>query len=106
MFRILCGEFQPGESLPTIQNMAIKNEISQNVMRRVIAELIKKGVVTRRWHGRNVYITTNMEHLARLKEMEVYKMTAIFCDKMHLLGYDTEGIKKEIETVTLQGKEG
>ena len=106
MFRIICGEFQPGECLPSIQEMAMKNEISQNVMRRVVIDLIKKGVITRKWHGRDIYITTDIEHLERLKEMEKCKLVAMFFERMHLLGYDEDAIKKEIDVIAVWGKEG
>jgi GntR family transcriptional regulator len=52
---IIRGKYQPGEQLPSEDDLALRFNISRMTMRRSMEELVKEGLLYRR-HGRGTFV--------------------------------------------------
>ena len=68
---IVAGEFQPGDSLPSENEMALQLEVSRAVVRDAIRALNAKGLVEIR-HGVGIFVThSGRERLAEALELSL-----------------------------------
>jgi GntR family transcriptional regulator len=56
--RIISGEWQPGDVLPSEQALAAQYGVAQGTARKAIDQLVAEGLVVRR-HGKGTYVATH-----------------------------------------------
>ncbi len=83
--KILNGEFQPGEKLPSVRDLAATAAVNPNTMQKALAELERGGLVfTQRTSGR--FITQDAAKIARLRERAALNLTRRFLADLTSLG--------------------
>lgn len=58
IFRVLKGEWKPGEMLPAEKDLAIEYGHSQGTVRKAMIDMVAEGIVTRR-SGRGTFVTSH-----------------------------------------------
>ena len=65
---IIAGEFQPGERLPSVRDLAVEAGVNPNTVQRALSELERDGLVfSQRTAGRFVTENENMITNAKLR---------------------------------------
>ena len=83
--KILNGEFQPGEKLPSVRDLAAEAAVNPNTMQKALAELERGGLVfTQRTSGR--FITEDAAKIARLRERAALALARRFLADLTSLG--------------------
>ncbi len=100
-FSILSGEFQPGERLPSVRDLAEEAGVNPNTVQRAMTELEQKGLVyPQRTAGR--FITDNTFLIQSLKEECAKNALKSFMDQMQKIGLRPEDLIQLIQTSTSQ----
>ncbi|MCR5797995.1 GntR family transcriptional regulator [Eubacterium xylanophilum] len=90
--RIVSGEYQPGQKVPSVRELAGEAGVNPNTMQKALVELENKGmIVTNRTSGR--YVTENREILDSVKESNVDEFVKEFIKGMIALGFTKSEIK-------------
>ncbi len=88
---IISGNFNPGDKLPSVRELAAEAGVNPNTMQRALAELEQTGLVyTNRTSGR--YITSDIEIIKKLKKQSARNIIIDFIEKMKLIGYEEKEI--------------
>lgn len=86
--KILSGEYEPGQKLPSIREMAAQAAVNPNTLQRALSELEQKELVhTQRTIGR--FISADEEKIAGLRRQHAESAANEFLDQMQALGYAT-----------------
>ena len=86
---IISGKYQPGETLPSVRELAAEAAVNPNTMQRAFAELERTGLVySRRTSGR--FITEDQEMIETLKAEIAKEKIRLFLESMQQLGYGKE----------------
>lgn len=86
---IVSGVYPPGESFPTVRDLAEQAKVNRNTMQRALSELENEGlVVTNRTAGRTV--TTDEELLKETRKKLARTQVKGIVNEMKQLGFDTE----------------
>lgn len=86
---IVSGQYQPGDKLPSVRDLAAQAMVNPNTMQKALAELERTGLVfSQRTSGR--YITTDTAMIQQLRQRQAMEHVAAFGERMRLLGYETE----------------
>lgn len=89
--KIISGEYQPGQRLPSVRELAAEAAVNPNTMQRALAELERKGLVfSQRTAGRN--ITEDEEKIKEMKQMVAEEIIKDFMKNMKKLGYEGQDI--------------
>ncbi|MBQ8148502.1 MAG: GntR family transcriptional regulator [Lachnospiraceae bacterium] len=84
--RIVSGEYQAGERLPSVREYAAEAGVNPNTMQRALAELERDGLVrAERTTGR--FITEDEKLIQKLREELAKEQIEIFIQAMQALGY-------------------
>ncbi len=94
--KILRGELQPGEKLPSVREMALQSGVNPNTVQRTYSELERMGVVEVR-RGQGTFITNKKERLDRLREEMRHEKIADFVRAMEAMGFSPEEILLGLE---------
>jgi len=87
--KILSGEFQPGQKIPSIRDLAAEAAVNPNTMQKAMGELEATGLVhAQRTSGR--FITEDTEKIAKIRRHYAEQSVLDFIRQMQGLGYDTE----------------
>ncbi|WP_312643071.1 GntR family transcriptional regulator [Hydrogenoanaerobacterium sp.] len=96
--RIVSGQYQAGERLPAVRDLAAQAEVNPNTMQKALAELERKGLVyTQRTSGR--YITEDEQMISNLKDLLAQMQINEFLEKMSSLGFTKQETLRLIEHV-------
>lgn len=88
---IVAGEYQPGEKLPSVRDLAEEAAVNPNTMQKALAELERSGLVyTQRTAGR--YITEDKAMLKKIKEDIALTQIHQFLEQMSRLGLTPQEI--------------
>ncbi len=88
---IVAGEYQPGEKLPSVRDLAEEAAVNPNTMQKALAELERSGLVyTQRTAGR--YITEDKAMLKKIKEDIALTQIHQFLEQMGRLGLTPQEI--------------
>ncbi|HIT61503.1 MAG TPA: GntR family transcriptional regulator [Candidatus Fimousia stercorigallinarum] len=83
---ILSGQYQSGEKLPSVRDMAKDAGVNPNTMQRALASLDQEGLITtNRTIGR--CITENEEIISSYRKTMAEKLIQNYLDNMKELGY-------------------
>ncbi len=89
--RIISGDYEPGEKLPSVRDLAAQAEVNPNTMQKALAELERGGLVyTNRTSGR--YITEDVGLIKETKHRLAKQHIESFIEMMEQLGFE----KREI----------
>ena len=90
-FGIVSGEFQPGERISSVRELAVDAGVNPNTMQRALQELEREGLVySQRTSGR--YVTEDMKMIEDVKLSLADEQIRSFLDSMERLGYHKEEI--------------
>ena len=83
---IVCGEFKPGDRLPSVRELSAAAGVNPNTMQRAFAELERDGLVlTQRTSGRSV--TEDAGRVEQTKRQLAAAAIQTFWVNMRKLGY-------------------
>lgn len=86
---ILRGDYQPGDKLPGIVEMAMEFKVNHNTIQRVYMELIRDGVAVSR-RGEGTFVTQDQPTLQKLNtELQGYLLEN-FVREMQRLGHSED----------------
>lgn len=87
--RIVAGEYQAGERLPSVRDLAAEAAVNPNTMQKALTELERTGLVySQRTSGR--FITRDEGMIRGLKQQLAQEQAADFLDRMADLGFTAE----------------
>lgn len=86
---ILSGEFSPGESFPSVRDLATSAKVNPNTMQRALSDLEREGLlINERTNGRRI---TNDSSMVQAMRTELAKVKLCQLKKeLNQLGFDTE----------------
>lgn len=88
-FGIISGQWQPGEKLPSVRDMAEEAGVNPNTMQRALADLEKEGLVySKRTSGR--YITEDNVMIDSVRNAVAAENITNFIESMKKLGFTPE----------------
>jgi len=87
--KILSGEYQAGQKLASVRDLAAEAAVNPNTMQKALAELEKSGLLySERTTGR--FITDDTDKITRIRRVYAEKSVLEFLEQMKGLGFDTE----------------
>ena len=102
---IVSGNFQPGERLASVRDMAAEAGVNPNTMQRALQELERDGMVySQRTAGR--FVTEDMRVIESAKKQFAEEQIRGFLEAMGKLGYGRaeilalleEGVKEDVDS--------
>lgn len=94
--KIMSGEYQPGQRLPSVRELATDAAVNPNTMQRALAELEREGLLyTQRTSGRFVSEDAGLIDGLRLSEAE--QKAREFYQEMRQRGLSDEEIRRLLE---------
>lgn len=89
--RIITGQYDVGNKLPSVRELAAEAGVNPNTMQKALAELERSGLVTtQRTSGRTV--TDNKELICQMRNRIAQIQVRDFISKMAELGFQKEEI--------------
>ena len=83
--KILNGEYQPGEKLPSVRDLAAEAVVNPNTMQKALSELERGGLVfAQRTSGR--FITDDAAKIRRLRQAAALAIARRFLADLNQLG--------------------
>lgn len=90
-FRIIAGDYRPGEKMPSVRELAAEAGVNPNTMQKALSELERSGLVTAlRTSGR--VVTEDKAMIEETRNQLAQEKISEFIGKMKELGFE----KKEI----------
>ena len=87
--KILSGEYQAGQKLASVRDLAAEAAVNPNTMQKALAELEKGGLLySERTTGR--FITDDTDKITQIRRTYAEKSVLEFLEQMKGLGLDTE----------------
>ena len=87
--QIVSGQYEPGERLPSVRELAAVAAVNPNTMQKAFAELERNGlVITQRTNGRTV--TADAERIQKLRNELAQERVNAFLIEMKELGFDAD----------------
>ncbi len=87
--KILSGEYQPGERLPSVRELAADAEVNPNTMQRALTELERIGFLyTQRTNGR--FVSEDAARLSELRKDSLAARAREFLEDMKKSGLSAE----------------
>jgi len=103
--KIVSGEWKTGQRIMPVRELAMHFTVNPNTMQRALSELEREGLIyTERTTGK--FVTTDEDLVSKVRDMLATKYLQDFFSNMLKLGYNTEHIKKIIESYAMKHKEG
>ncbi len=101
--KIICGDYKPGEKLPSVRNIASNASVNPNTMQKALTELEKTGLVfSKRTSGR--YITEDSNMIENMKKNLAKEQINDFLKSMEKIGYTKEQTIELVETIIKEMK--
>lgn len=99
--RIITGQYDVGNKLPSVRELAAEAGVNPNTMQKALAELERSGLVTtQRTSGRTV--TDNKELICQMRNRIAQTQVRDFISKMAELGFQKEEIVELLATMDEQ----
>ena len=88
---IVTGQYQPGDKLPSVRDLAQEAAVNPNTMQKALSELERSGLIySQRTSGR--FITEDKELIHQMKQELAAAEVSAFVAHMKQLGITPEGI--------------
>ena len=92
--QIVSGIYGPGDTLPSVRDLAAEASVNPNTMQKAFAELERSGLIeTKRTSGR--FVTEDKNMITQIRTQLAKEEINAFIAKMKELGFD----KKDILTL-------
>lgn len=102
--KIMSGEYQPGQRLPSVRELAADAAVNPNTMQRALTELEREGLLyTLRTSGRFVSEDGNMIDGLRMTGAE--QRTKEFYLEMIQSGFSSEDVRRLLEKAIEEAEE-
>lgn len=102
--KIMSGEYQPGQRLPSVRELAADAAVNPNTMQRALTELEREGLLyTLRTSGRFVSEDENMIDGLRMTGAE--QRTKEFYLEMIQSGFSSEDVRRLLEKAIEEAEE-
>jgi len=96
--RIVSGEFNVGEKLPSVRDLAQDAAVNPNTMQKALSELERTGLVyTQRTSGR--FITQDGNLIEEMKANLAKEQITDFLEQMNQLGFNKEQIMDLLKNI-------
>lgn len=100
-FYIVSGQYQPGDNLPSVRDLAAQAGVNPNTMQKALSELERENLVhSARTSGR--FITEDKDMIEKMREELASTQIKEFLNKMSQMGFD---YNKTIALLEKLGKE-
>ncbi len=94
--KIAAGEWQPGEKIDSVRNLALHYEVNPNTVQRALTELEREELAfAERTMGR--FISNNPERIKRLRKDLILQEAHLFISKAKGLQMDLLSVKEILE---------
>lgn len=94
--QIISGQYQPGDKLPSVRELAATANVNPNTMQKAFTELERSGlIITQRTSGRNV--TEDVSMIEDIKKNLAKEQIKDFFSKMKELGFTKDQVIAFIE---------
>lgn len=101
--KIICGNYKPGEKLPSVRDIASEASVNPNTMQKALTELEKTGLVfSKRTSGR--FITEDSDMIKNMRHNLAKEQINYFLKGMEKIGYTKEEAIKLVETIIKEMK--
>ena len=98
---IVSGQYQPGDKLPSVRDLAAQAGVNPNTMQKALSELERENLVhSARTSGR--FITEDKDMIEKMREELASTQIKEFLNKMSQMGFD---YNKTIALLEKLGKE-
>ncbi|MBM7713090.1 GntR family transcriptional regulator [Siminovitchia sp. FSL H7-0308] len=87
--RIIRGEINPGEKLPSVRDMAVQSGVNPNTIQRSYAEMERMGIVETR-RGQGTFVIEKESIVDELKQSMQTEIIGQFVKSMKELGYTNQ----------------
>ncbi len=94
--RIITGDLQPGEKLPSVRQLAVDVTANVNTVQRALSEMLANKVIESQ-RGKGNFVTADEEMISNLKAEVVHKQISIAYEELHSLKLTDEEIIKEFQ---------
>jgi GntR family transcriptional regulator len=104
--KVLLGELQPNDQLPTVRTMATDLRVNFNTVARAYRILDEAGLISTQ-QGRGTYILANpdVEAIQFIKQQSLEELARNYLNETHRLGYTLEDAILELKRVQTENKE-
>ena len=93
--RIASGEYEPGQKLPPVRDLALEAGVNPNTVQRAYSELERDGLVNAdRTSGR--FVTADGEKITRLRTMLSSGYIEELFERLHGLGLSDDEIRAAV----------
>ena len=100
-FYSVSGQYQPGDKLPSVRDLATQAGVNPNTMQKALSELERENLVhSARTSGR--FITEDKDMIEKMREELASTQIKEFLNKMSQMGFD---YNKTIALLEKLGKE-
>lgn len=97
---IICGQYEPGDRLPGVRDLAMTAAVNPHTMQRALWELEQEHLVlTQGTNGR--FVTPDKDRIASARSSILCSMAEEYAQKMRQFGLD----RQEAANLVLQTKE-
>ena len=91
--KIVRGDYPPGETIPSVRELAAQAQVNPNTMQRALMELEREGfVVTHRGKGRMV-----TDDVSRIEQEAAERELTDCLEKLHLMGITREELLRMVD---------
>ena len=95
-YKILSGEYKPGDKLESVRELASIAGVNPNTMQKALQEMEGMGLIhTQRTSGR--YITDDADALRQLRGNIAEEKAALFVKELRQLGYSFDEIVRIVQ---------
>jgi GntR family transcriptional regulator len=91
--QIACGQWSPGEKLPSIREVAEMARVNPNTIARAFQELERTGLAETK-RGEGTFVTTDSNAIAECREDTARQIWTEFLEKIRELGFTNAEIKR------------
>ena len=93
---IIAGEFQQGEKIPSVRELALIAKVNPNTMQKALVELETEGLIyTERTTGK--YVTNDIKRLKTVRENIAKEKVKAFFSDMERIGMNQEDTIKYLQ---------
>ncbi|MFX3617613.1 MAG: GntR family transcriptional regulator [Sporolactobacillus sp.] len=103
--RIIRGEIERGERLPSVRELAIDSGVNPNTVQRTYRELEDSGIVLKQ-RGQGTYVTEDPQILNRIREELKTRHTVNFVREMRAIGCADDELLTSLQDYLTQRGEG
>ena len=88
-FAIISGEYQPGEKLPGVRELALNYMVNPNTIQKAMAELESLGIIyTESTNGK--FVTKDKEIIQKVKKISALEIVNEYIETMKQMGISKE----------------